>query len=182
MNKCVACEGSRLEWEYHRVTVGEDVFTVCEGCSNAYAGPGRGEGVACEDRPLAAVLEYLAGISMEDHYLADESGYAGKFDRYILIVDDRGFVDVRTFPDSDAALREMNRYEDAGMGADEHDAWIGSEYSGYSVSFDGKHVGQYPSLRRAKAKVSLLMRETGFFPNVWLDNGGSSGIRRVDVW
>jgi hypothetical protein len=164
------------------VTVGADTFAVCEGCASAYESPGRGEGINEDDRALAAVLEHLAGISMEDHWLADESGYVGVFDRYLLVTDDRGFVDVRTYADHAAAMREIDSYEDNGLGADEHDAWISSEYAGYGVSFDGKYVGKYESLRRAQACVSVLMRKHGYFPNVWLDNGGSSGIRRITVW
>jgi hypothetical protein len=162
--------------------VGADVFDVCEGCANEYAGPGRGEGIHADDRALAAVLEHLAGISMEDHWLADESGYVGVFDRYLLVKDSSGFLDVWTFADMDAAMREINSYEDDGRGADESDAYINYGRQGLEVSFDGKYIGRYETLRRAQAKVSLLMREHGYFPNVWLTGEHGPTIRRIDVW
>lgn len=182
-NKCIVCEGSRPEWAYQAVTVGDDSYTVCEGCANEYAGPGRGEGIDDDDRPLAAVLEHFAGLGMEDHMLADGSGYAGQFSEHILIVDDRGFVDVRTFPNADAARREMDSFENDGMGASEDDAYIRYDGSrGLSVSFAGKFIGSYPTLRRAKACVSVLMRREGYYPNVWLTHEHGPTIRRISVW
>jgi len=141
------------------------------------------QNVPGDDMRLALTLEYLAGISGEDHMLTDDYyGYASQFDRYIMLVDERGSVEVREYRDSDAAGREMDSFEDGGFGASEHDAWISSEIRGYSVSFDSKYIGTYPTLRRAQAKVSLLMRETGYYPNVFLAGEHGPSVRRISVW
>jgi hypothetical protein len=73
-------------------------------------------------------------------------------------------------------------YETVTVGADESDAYINYGRQGLEVSFDGKYIGRYETLRRAQAKVSLLMREHGYFPNVWLTGEHGPTIRRIDVW
>lgn len=181
--RCDICTGSRPEWSYEAVTVGEDVFHVCAGCASRYDGPGRWEGIHESDRALAAVLEQLASVSGEDEYLSDEwNGYAGVFANHMLIQDAQGFVDVRTFKDPAAAVRELRSFEDDGMGADEEDAYINYGNDGLEVSFAGKYIGRYQTLRRAQACVSVLMRREGFYPNVWLTGEHGPSIRRIDVW
>lgn len=179
------CAGCETLWAYDAlepVTIGEDVFYACPGCMDELEGPGKHEGIGEDDYALVVVLEYLRGISMEDHWLADESGYVGVFERHLLVEDSQGFVDVRTFTDHQAAMREINSYEDDGMGASEDDAYIAYERNGLYVSFAGKTVGTYETLRRAMAAVSVEMRRQGYFPNVWLTGEHGPTIRRIDVW
>lgn len=181
-HKCVACDSFHADSRLEPVTVGSDVFYACESCESCMDGPGKHEGVDESDRALCVVLEHLAGISWEDYWLSDDyQGYVGVFDRFMLVEDERGFVDVRTFADADSAMRECNSFEDRGFGADENDAYIGISNRGYEVSFDGKYVDTYPRLNRAMAKVSLLMRDSGYYPNVFLTGEHGPTIRRIDV-
>ncbi len=178
---CVCCNWLKPNDCLEAVVVGSETFYACDVCTDNLEGPGKHQGVSEDDFALCIVLEHLAGISMEDHMLTDENyGYLGVFDRYMLLEDDRGFVEVRTFADADAAMREANSFEDDGFGADQFDAWITDEWNGYAVSFDGKYVDRFARLNRAKAMVALLMRDNGYFPNVWHATERGS-VRRIDI-
>jgi hypothetical protein len=157
------------------------MFYVCEDCIPE-PGPGRYQGMSEDDYPLAVALEALASGSFEDHFLSSDCEYAGQFGQHILYTDSQGFVTVETFSDSDQARLEMDRLEDNGMGADEDDAYIGYSHGRLEVSFDGKHIGTFTRLGRAKACVSLEMRKSGYFPNVWLTGEHGPTIRRIEVW
>ena len=180
-HQCVQCDQFKASRHLDVVQIGADTYYVCETCSDL-SGPGKYQAVDESDWALCVVLEWLAGVSSMDHWLSDESGYAGVSDRYMLIEDDRGFVEVREFTSVDAAMREMNSFEDDGFGASDMDAYISCDRNGYGVSFDGKFVGTYGTERRARAKVSLLMRETGYYPNVYLTGEHGPTIRRIEVW
>jgi hypothetical protein len=67
------------------------------------------------------------------------------------------------------------------VGADEYDAYISWSRRGYEVSFEGKHVGTFETERRARAAVSVEMRRSGYFPNVYVvsDHGN---LHRIEVW
>jgi hypothetical protein len=181
-HQCVGCDQYKADRHLESVVIGDETLYACETCVDALEGPGKHEAVDESDRALCVVLEYLAGISMEDYMLTDDwQGYVGVFGKYLLLEDGRGFVEVRELADSDAAMREVNGFEDDGFGADESDAWISSERNGYSVSFDGKYIDTYPRLNRAMAKVSLLMRDSGYYPNVFLAGEHGPSVRRIDV-
>lgn len=180
--RCIQCSWLKPEDLTESVTVGDEIFYVCTICADNLSGPGKHEGVDESDRALCVVLESIAGDSGMDHWLTDDyQGYVGIVDRFMLIEDDRGFVDVRAFASPDAAMREINGYEDDGFGADQHDAWITDERGGYAVSFDGKYVDRFPRLNRAKAMVSLLMRDSGYYPNVFLSGEHGPSVRRIEV-
>ena len=180
-NRCIQCEWLKPESLLETVAIGGDTFYVCDICRNHLAGPGKHQAVAEDDRALCIVLYHLYLNDSLDHWLTDENyGFAGIADRFMLLEDSSGFVEVRTFASADAAMREMNSFEDDGFGASEWDAWISEDRGGYAVSFDGKYVDTYPRLNRAKAKVALLMRDSGYFPNVFLQ-GERGSVRRIDV-
>lgn len=180
-HRCVGCGWLKPASFLDEVTVGADTFYVCGPCQNNLAGPGKHELVHESDRALCVVLEHLASESGEDWMLTDEwQGYAGQFDRYVLLEDSRGFVEVREYDDAATATREMQDWEDEGFGASEWDAWISEDRGGYAVTFEGKYVDTFPRLNRAKAKVSLLMRDSGYYPNAFLQDARGT-VRRVDV-
>lgn len=182
--QCVTCRKQRRPLDCEAVTIGSDTSFVCHFCIDETASmPGRMEGIHESDLPLALVLDYLAGISMEDYFLSDEGwGYAGVFDRHILTIDCRGFYDVTSFQTHDLAMREVNAMEDDGMGASDEDAYISYGNHGIEVSLAGKHLGTFTTERRARAAVSVAMRKEGFYPNVWLTGEHGPTIRRIEVW
>ena len=163
------------------VTVEPETFYVCEACIEQHAGPGKFEGNG-DDLALALVLHALMLDSGEDHFLSDESGYMGQFGRFVLTVDDRGFVSAEEFASPEKAEARLNDAEDDGFGASEDDAWISLERGGYHVSFAAKSIGTFETERRARAAVSVEMRRTGYYPNVFLAGEHGPTVRRIDVW
>lgn len=163
------------------VVVAVDTYYVCEACLAAHAGPGKFQGNG-DNLALALVLHGLMLDSGEDWFLSDESGYMGQFGRFVLTIDSQGFVTAEEYDTYDKATERLNGAEDYGFGADEHDAWISLERGGYYVSFDGKTIGKYETERRARAAVSVEMRRTGYYPNVFLTGEHGPTVRRIDVW
>ena len=181
-HQCVSCEKFRANRQLEPVVVGTETFYACDACVDALAGPGKHEGVDESDRALCLVLGHLAGISFMDHWLTDDySGYVGVVDRFMLVEDERGFVDVRTFKSADEAMRELNSFEDDGFGASEWDGWISSERNGYAVSLDGKTIGTYPRLNRALAAMAIAQRDAGYYPNTFLSGEHGPSVRRIEV-
>jgi hypothetical protein len=181
---CKVCE-SRAYVEHVDVTIDADVFRVCDVCLADHDGPGKFEGPARdgdEQLALALVLQSLDLDGCADHFLSDESGYAAAIDRFILTIDSSGFVDVQEYVDSAVALDRMNDFEGDGFGAQGDDGWISCERGGYFASLGGKRLGTFERLTRAQAAISLEMRRSGYFPNVFLAGEHGHSVRRVDVW
>jgi hypothetical protein len=177
-------DGNRTYVTHEVVTVDGENYLVCDSCLDAHRGPGKFEGETQDDETLALalVLHALTLDGLTDAWLSDESGSVSRIGKYLLVEDGRGFVEVRTFADADAAQRELNGYEDDGLGASEDDAWISYSHGGIEVSFAGKYIGRFERLTRAQAAVSLEMRKSGYFPNVWLAGEHGPTVRRIDVW
>lgn len=181
-NKCVTCEKWYGEKHTETTVIDDEGFHVCENCIADLAGPGKHEGVHENERGLCLVLESIIGHDGQDHWLSDEwNGWVGVIGRYVYLEDSRGFVEVREYSDKESAAKYVDSLERDGFGASEDDAWINSEYRGYSVSFSGKHIDTYDSLRRARAAVSLEMRRSGYYPNVWLA-GERGNVQMIEVW
>lgn len=177
---CVACV-SRLYGSFTTVEIDGSTYRVCDHCLLDADGPGKFEGCR-DDLPLALALYALRRDGAYDSELSDDSLSVARFERYLLIEDSQGFVEVREFAGSTTAQAEMDGYEDDGLGASEDDAWLSYQNGGIAVSFAGKHVGTYERESRARAAVSLAMRKQGYYPNVWLAGEHGPGIRRIDVW
>lgn len=177
-------DDNRSYASHETVEVEGQTFIVCDSCLENHRGPGKFEGEAGDDQSLALalVLHALAAEGWVDEALADESGSVSRIGRYLLVEDDRGFVEVRTFDSPEAAQRELDGYEDDGLGASEDDAWISSGTRGWEVSFAGKFIGTFKRESRARAAVSLEMRKSGYYPNVWLAGEHGPSVRRIDVW
>ena len=183
MTKCHVCDRLTAASNGEMVSVWEqDDHFVCRFCISAADGPGRFEGNG-DSLGLALVLDALSGISAEDHFLTDESyGYVGQFGRHLLVQDDRGFIEARSFASPEAAEREMNGYEDTGFGASEDDGWISYEPNGIYASLSGERLGRFDTLRRAQAAISVAMRKQGYYPNVFVSGEHGPSVRRIDVW
>jgi hypothetical protein len=182
-HKCSVCEQWKGERNLEQV---EDLdLFVCESCLEDHENrPGKFEGVAYDDLPFALAMYAQGPENYADHFITDEyQGAAFVIGKRIWLEDERGFVDVREFASHEAAMKELDSWEDYGFGASEQDAWINcSSYSGYEVMFESKHVGNFKTLRRAKAAVSIAMRKAGYFPNVYLTGEHGPSIRRIEVW
>jgi hypothetical protein len=76
----------------------------------------------------------------------------------------------------------MDEFEDDGFGAQEDDGWISCDRGGYFASLGGKRLGTFERLSRAKAAISLEMRRSGYYPNVFLSGEHGPTVRRIDVW
>lgn len=135
------------------------------------------------------VLEKMAGLGMEDDYMSSEGwGYCGRFGNYLLFQDTQGHWESSEYPSVEEAEERYQKLFDIGWGAWEDDAHIYCDRGIYYVTIEGKEIGRVHSgncphdnyLRRAKAMVSLEMRKTGYYPNVWLSDDRS--MHRIDVW
>lgn len=184
-NQCIVCERyfhdddivATVTDDSSSVTVAsENSAHCCAHCAEEHSGHGKFE--AADDVATALVLYQWSMTSSEDDVMTNDGwGYVGRFGRYLLMEDDRGFV---TYEEYDDAVKADARFEgiyNDGMGAQEDDAYIGHEtYHGWRVSFAGKML-DVPARpdgstdeRRALAVVVLEMYRTGYFPNVWREN------------
>lgn len=178
--KCIV--GDHWVGSRHIVATVEE-YRCCGGCVAEHEGPGKFQGFSDPNSlGIALILHAIDLDGGADDFMSQESwGYMARIGQYIYSTDTSGFVDFTDHNNPEDADKEFNRWYDQGWGASEDDAWIGDDRSGYGVAFDGKHIGVYPRLSRAKAKVSLLMRETGHYPNVWYE-GERGNVRRLEVW
>jgi len=167
----------------------EDSY-CCARCVDDNSGRGKFEGNSSSrgDLGKALILYAWCMMSSEDDFMSSEGyGYCGLFGRYLLFEDTSGFV---TFSDEgtpEKAQSEFDRLYKDGMGASEDDAYISCDMGRWYVSFGGKELKVWPNRmgelteRRCLAAISLEMRRTGFYPNVWEEYG--YGVRLVDrVW
>ena len=153
----------------------------CADC--ATEGPGKFQANGGRhDIGIAKILHAWSMESGEDDYMTSEGwGYCGQFGRFLLMEDTSGFVTFEEYRTTAEAQKEFDKYYSAGWGANEDDAYISEESRGYSVSFEGKHIGTFERMTRAKAAVSLAMRKSGYFPSVWVVNERGS-IDSISVW
>lgn len=184
-HQCCVCGQWRGDRHLEPVSITDvpESLYVCDSCLTDHVGPGKFERVSRDDLPFALAMQASGPEDYADHFITDEyQGAAYVIGDRIWLEDERGFVEVRSFPSVDAAMRELNGWEDDGFGASEWDAWINCGTLGYEVSFQSKYLGTYETLRRAKARVSVEMRRTGYFPNVFFAGEHGPSIRRIEVW
>jgi hypothetical protein len=180
--RCLLGDHFRADRHVYAVEVDGETFYACEACVSQHDGPGAHEGYSEDSLATLLVLEHLDGDGGADFFLSDESGYAAQLGRFVYKRDDRGFHSYEEFSSPEEAVKHMNGMEDDGFGADESDAYITFTPRGVEVSFDGKHIGTYERESRARAAVSVEMRRSGYFPNVFLCGEHGPTIRRIDVW
>jgi hypothetical protein len=136
------------------------------------------------DSPLAfaayaAVMDGASSEQMSDGY----GEWADMIVTVIVSGDSQGFVYAWDYGTPERAQKEWDDLYSSGLGAEDDDAYIGYDRGAYHVAFEGKYVAAYETRRRALAKVSLLMRESGFYPSVWeeRERGGIDEITS-EVW
>src|SRR5262252_1381285 len=107
---CVACD-SRAYGSYETVGIQGQAYRVCDHCLLNADGPGKFE--ACRDELALALTLYALSLNgWTDYTLTDEyAGSISQIDRYLLVEDERGFIEVREFVNGDVALRELYGYE-----------------------------------------------------------------------
>jgi hypothetical protein len=157
----------------------------CADCVADNDGYGKFEAYSNDRHSLAiALILYAWSLdSGEDDSTSCEGwGWLGRFGRFLLIEDTRGFVTFEDYGTYDKAGKAFDDYYDGGWGASEDDAYIGE---GGDVFFAGKRVNVYAnrngeiSDRRRRAAVRLEAARQGFYPNLWQDNGRGN-LSRVD--
>jgi len=144
----------------------------CADCAQQHNKPGRFEAYSSsDDLGKCLILNSLSENGCEDEYMSSEGwGYCGRFGNYLLYLDTSGFVTYDEFDTEEKAeARYMALYKD-GMGADEFAAYVHDGRAGYSASLDGKHIGIYPTQRRAIAACRLECMRTGYYPDLWYVN------------
>jgi hypothetical protein len=164
----------------------------CALCVEAHDSPGKFEANRGSRGDLAKALILYAWMldSGEDDFMSSDGyGYCGRFGQYLLFEDERGSVSFWDEGTPEKAQKEFDRLHDDGMGAQEDDFYIQSGRNGYEVWQGHKEIHVWPSRnedyvteRRARAAISLEMRRTGCFPNVW--NVGERGdvSPAKDIW
>lgn len=128
----------------------------------------------------------LSQVDLEDG--ADDSmgsvaydEYVARIGDYLLVKDSQGYVSHDGPYSPERMDRRWSELYDAGLAADQDDAYIEAARDGYAVSFGGKHLGTYPRLSRALARVSLAAIADGYYPNCWLI-GERGDLQRIDYW
>lgn len=188
----------------HRQTVSEAAATIdndrcCMVCANDHNHSGKFERYACSDpqyfdaEAMGKALLYYAflGSGDEDDAMSNEGwGYCARFENVLVFEDTQGFVTYDEFKDTEAAEKKFNEYYIDGWGAQEDDIYITHEmYRGWQAWESGKQIHvwarrneEYPDRRRVLAAISLHMRKTGYFPNVWEET--HHGIKHIgtEVW
>lgn len=180
-HECAACN------RYFRVadveTVDDGTGTIgyaCEDCITAHDGLGKFEGNG-NDLAAAIVLYAWSMDSGEDDFMSSESwGYCGRFGKWLLFEDERGFVYAQEYPTVEAAVKEFDSLHDDGWGYQEDDYSISFERGHWYAYDGGKEIGRYERRSRALAAVSLEARRSGYYGSCWEDYGNS--IRSVRYW
>lgn len=166
----------------------EDSF-CCADCVSAHDGLGKFEAHSPSvnrstrgDLARALILHAWTMGGMEDDRMYQEGwGYCAMFGRYLVVEDDRGFFTFEEFDTVEKAQKEFDRLYSDGWGASEDDAYISFDRGLYEVSFNGKHIGTFERESRARAAISLAMRESGYYPSVWIVNDHGN-ISEASVW
>lgn len=127
----------------------------------------------------------------DDHMSNEGWGYCARIDNYLVYEDTQGFVTFDEFGSSERAEEEFYKLYKLGWGASESDyyiTWDRGKYRAYDGD-SGKAIELWPDIhgeigrRRALAAVSLHMRRTGYWPDVW-EEGERGNITNVseEVW
>jgi hypothetical protein len=154
-------------------------------CATDHNRSGKFERYACSDPTYfdpetmgkALLLYAFDGQDADDQMWNDGWGSCYRYGNYLVMEDSQGFVTFEEFKDEEAADKKFNEWYMDGWGADEDDIYIVYEhYRGWQAWESGKQIKVWAprhtdviSRRRVLAAVSLHMRHTGHFPNVWED-------------
>jgi hypothetical protein len=181
--KCVICERLLPTQEMYNL----DETYICGLCVDENDGRGKYEAYLHDYDALAKalILRCWSHMSSEDDYMSSEGwGYCGRFGRFLLYEDTRGFVTFDEFSTDWSAKEEFARLYDQGWGASEDDAFISSHNGHWHVQFGSEELnvwgrGKYghPIVlhegideRRCVARVRLEAMKTGYYPNLWIES------------
>lgn len=143
---------------------------ACAQCIEDHDAPGKFEALRHDRRALgvALILNAWSLDGAEDDRMYSEGwGSCERLGRFLLMTDSSGFVTIEEHDTDAKAEEEFTRYYVQGWGASEDDAYISDDRDGYAVSFEGRHLGTFERETRARAAISLEMRRTGYYPDVW---------------
>jgi len=151
-------------------------YFVCDTCSEEIAQSHALEG------DYAAILERFANESMEDDYMSTEwDGYIGRFGNWLYFSDSQGFKTAEEFKSVQDAEKRFDEIYADGMGYSDEDFTVSFDRGEYSVYQNHKRLFTHERESRCLAWISLEMRRTGFYPNVWREHerGGLSLVKNV---
>ena len=174
--KCIECNRELQKVSMHGM---EGVF-ICNDCVDSHDGPGKFQGYHDEDLVTALLLYYHSLDSPDESMSQDGWGYCARIGQYLIIEDDRGFVEFSDEGSEEKARKKYDQLYADGWGMDEEDAYIEHSMHGWYVRFGGQNLeiwarGPYDhddyrgiDQNRCIARVRLEAMKTGFYPNLWL--------------
>lgn len=182
--ECAVCN----KWVKPRDTVAQlDNSYCCAACAHNADGFGRFERFRnqLEELGKCLILYAWSQDGMEDNFMSSEGyGYCSQLGNFLLFCDTSGFYSFEEFSTEAEADKEFDRLYSDGMGASEEDGYISdSRDGGYDVSFAGRYIGTFNREARARAAISLEMRKSGFYPDIWSinDHGNITNISS-QIW
>lgn len=143
-----------------------------------------------EDMGKALILYAWRMDGCEDEWMSPEGwGSISRFDNYLLNEDSQGFVDFDEYNTEEEAVKEYEKLYMDGWGQSDDDIYVGWDRNGYKAFQSGKEIDCWADAhgekdrRRVLAAVSLHMRKTGFYPDVWetSDHGNVTCISK-EIW
>lgn len=140
---------------------------------------GRFDAYRCDPISMAKVmiLSELDMNSAADDYMGNtDSLYVARFGCFLLYRDSQGFVTFDELANVEAAEKEYQSLYESGYGADEFDAFIFYDRNGIALSVEGKHIGTYPRMTRARAAMRLYATTHGYYPPLWLQDRGYTSL------
>jgi hypothetical protein len=194
--------GRHKTTEVKAATIGES--SCCMPCAVANNHPGKFQQYSCSDEhdfinyqseSMGKAL-ILYGWSMDDSYVDDRMGPDGwgsitRLHNYLLNESDSGFVDFDEYESVEKAQKVWDDLYSDGWGQSEYDIFLSFD-RGKWHAFDGdagKEIEVWPNHEgeitrdRVLAAISLHMRKTGCFPDIWEvnDHGNVTSIGS-EVW
>jgi hypothetical protein len=145
----------------------------------------------------ALILYEWSMNSGEDEFMSNEGwGYLARFGEYHLQIDSQGFVSYEKYKNEEQSIKEYEKLYRSGWGASEEDIYVVNDYHrGWAAWQDGKEIPcwarsgyEYDNhagidRQRVLAAVSLHMRKTGFFPDIWEESDhGTLTCISEEVW
>lgn len=196
--QCSVCEQQRVSEPAAKLEDG----VCCMTCAESHNGPGKFQKWSCSDPEVfreqyaeemgkALILYEWMGTSGEDDFMSNDGwGYCGRFGSILVMEDTSGFFDFEEFKDEEAAEKKFNEWYNEGWGAQEDDIYLVCErFQGWQAWESGKQIHVWSNhegeitRERVLAAISLHMRKTGCFPNIWEESSYGT-LRNIgsEVW
>jgi hypothetical protein len=197
--ECVVCNKKTVSGKAAEI----EESACCMSCAEEHNHPGKFERYMsidpryfdAESMGTVLILDVWANSGGEDEYMTQEGwGYLGRFGKYLLHQDTQGFVTYDEYESEEKALKEYDKLYKDGWGASEDDIYLTHD-RGWEAWQSGKQISVYArkgfeyddkegiDRRRVLAAISVHMRKTGFYPDVWEESGhGNLTCISEEIW